>query len=65
MFSDDRTHLLSASEDGVVQIWRAGDASFARDIARDGDAPTVFAWSEDGQTLAWGTASGGVVAKPL
>ena len=65
VFSGDRTHLLSASKDGFVQMWRAGDASFVRDIARDGDAPTVFAWSEDGQTLAWGTASGGVVSKPL
>ncbi|KAI1794833.1 WD40-repeat-containing domain protein [Ganoderma leucocontextum] len=65
VFSDDRRHLLSASEDGVLQLWLAADASFVRDIARGGAAPTTFAWSEDGKILAWGTESGGVVVKPL
>ncbi|PIL22868.1 hypothetical protein GSI_15564 [Ganoderma sinense ZZ0214-1] len=65
VFSDDRTHLLSASADGFVQLWRAGDAAFVRDVVRDGDAPTAFAWSADGRVLAWGTEGGGVVVKPL
>ena len=64
-FSNDGGHLLSASEDGSVQLWRAADASFVRDLARSGDAPTTFAWSEDGTVLAWGTKGGGVVVKPL
>ena len=65
VFSDDGRHMVSASDDGFVQMWRTSDASFLKDLARGGDEPTRFAWSEDGKLVAWGTKGGGIVVSEL